>query len=174
MLMVPGFLFVIIRRFLSIYTRSLPLDIASRIWDWYLLRGEVYLFQAGLGLLKYFESRFLKEDSDGLMYDLTHLSSLHAKLDEDQYFECVDMCHVSHTRYLDILSKFESSMRDPAVPRPPEGKHKDAGATVDDKVVEAASDLKQISLDDETSTAMGETAANGEKGAPRMADKTDG
>ena len=90
--------------FMSIFARSLPLDIASRIWDWYVVRGEVYLFQVGLSILKYFEPRLLRQNVDGILYDLTHLPS---NLDEDKFFKIVDGMNVDTKRYTDLLESFQ-------------------------------------------------------------------
>jgi hypothetical protein len=35
---------------MTIFLKPLPLDIASRVWDLYLLEGEVFLFKVMLGI----------------------------------------------------------------------------------------------------------------------------
>lgn len=90
-------------RLLTIYTRSLPLDIASRLWDWYLLRGEAYLFQAGLGLLHHLEGRIVRQDWDANMYDLTHTVPAE-RLDEEEFFDSVQRMHVSHAEFVRVTS----------------------------------------------------------------------
>lgn len=37
-------------RFFTIFTKSMPLEIASRVWDCFFLEGELFLFQTALGL----------------------------------------------------------------------------------------------------------------------------
>lgn len=37
--------------FMTLFARSLPFDAASRLWDCYLIEGEVFLFRASLALL---------------------------------------------------------------------------------------------------------------------------
>lgn len=87
---------------MSIYTRSLPLDISSRILDWYLVRGEVFLFQVGIALLKYFESRLLRQNADGLLYELTHLPH---NIDEDRLFKIMDSVPISTNHYNELFQK---------------------------------------------------------------------
>ncbi len=38
--------------FMTVFSRALPFDAASRLWDCYLIEGEVFLFRAALALLK--------------------------------------------------------------------------------------------------------------------------
>ncbi len=38
--------------FMTLFSRSLPFDAASRLWDCYLIEGEVFLFRAALALLQ--------------------------------------------------------------------------------------------------------------------------
>ena len=37
---------------LTIFSKSLPLDIAMRVWDSYFCRGELFLYETALALLK--------------------------------------------------------------------------------------------------------------------------
>jgi len=46
---------------LTLYSKNMEESIASRIWDNFLLDGEVFAIKAGLAILKYFESKFMKE-----------------------------------------------------------------------------------------------------------------
>lgn len=51
------------------FTNILPNEVAWRFWDIYLLRGEVFLYQAALGILKYKKNELLGV----LYYVLTYL-----------------------------------------------------------------------------------------------------
>mmetsp|Transcript_20861 Transcript_20861/g.35143 ORF Transcript_20861/g.35143 Transcript_20861/m.35143 type:complete len:137 (+) Transcript_20861:1082-1492(+) len=61
---------------MTIFSKTFPVDIAARLWDVYLLEGEVFIMRASLGILKLHESslrsmdageiiRFLKRPSAG-------------------------------------------------------------------------------------------------------------
>jgi len=52
---------------LTIYSRSLPIDLAHRIWDNFLYHGQVFLFRTALGMLRLFESKFLKMGFEGCL-----------------------------------------------------------------------------------------------------------
>ncbi len=46
---------------LTLYSKNIDLEIVSRIWDNFLLEGEIFTIRTGLALLKYFENQFLKQ-----------------------------------------------------------------------------------------------------------------
>jgi hypothetical protein len=50
--------------FLTIFSKSLPLDLATHLWDIYLYEGQCFLFRAALGILKYLQTRILAQDLD--------------------------------------------------------------------------------------------------------------
>jgi hypothetical protein len=45
---------------LTLYAKHLDLEIAARVWDCFMLDGEVFAIKVGLAILKYFEDSFLK------------------------------------------------------------------------------------------------------------------
>ena len=45
---------------LTLYSKNMDLDIVSRIWDNFMLDGEIFAIKTGLAILQYFESQFLK------------------------------------------------------------------------------------------------------------------
>jgi hypothetical protein len=49
---------------ITIFSRSLPLDIASRIWDNFLYFGQIFLFKTALGIIKSYEHLLLSNDSE--------------------------------------------------------------------------------------------------------------
>lgn len=59
--------------YITLFSKSIPLDIAAIIWDLYLLEGEVLLYKATLGIFKYFETKLLKLDFEHITHFLTRL-----------------------------------------------------------------------------------------------------
>ena len=57
------------------FTKSFPIDVATRILDIYFFEGEYFLFRAALGVLKYLEPDLLKVEFDGILRILQRLSS---------------------------------------------------------------------------------------------------
>ena len=45
---------------LTLYSKHMDLEIAARIWDCFMLDGEVFAIKVGIAILKYFENDFLK------------------------------------------------------------------------------------------------------------------
>lgn len=58
---------------MSLYCRALPLDLVTRIWDIYVLDGDIAIFRAALGILRFFANRLLKMKFEELAYFLSHI-----------------------------------------------------------------------------------------------------
>lgn len=58
---------------MSLYCGALPLDLVSRIWDVYVLDGDVAIFRAALGILKLLMPRLLTMNFEEIAYQLSHL-----------------------------------------------------------------------------------------------------
>ncbi|KAL4140160.1 hypothetical protein PRNP1_015231 [Phytophthora ramorum] len=52
---------------LTLFTRSLPLDLALRLWDVYVLLGTPFFFQASMGLLSLFQDSLLAMEPEDIM-----------------------------------------------------------------------------------------------------------
>lgn len=59
----------------TLYTKSLSLDVVSRVWDIYFRDGEEFLFRTALGILKLYEDILLNLDFIQLAQFLTRLPS---------------------------------------------------------------------------------------------------
>ena len=53
-------------RIYTLFSKSLPLELASRLWDVFCRDGEEFLFRAALGILKFIEDDLLHSDFDQL------------------------------------------------------------------------------------------------------------
>jgi TBC1 domain family member 14 len=62
---------VIIDWLMTIFSKSVPLDVAARIWDQFIRDGLPYLFKASIGLLKCHQEQLLASDFDECMTMLT-------------------------------------------------------------------------------------------------------
>ena len=89
---------------LTAYSKPLPLDISSRIWDCYLLYGDFYLFKVALGILKMMEKRLINQAFDSVAFDLTHLPSI----DEDVLFDSISSIPLGEKRFQIASAKFLS------------------------------------------------------------------
>jgi Rab-GTPase-TBC domain len=78
---------------MTLFSRSLPLELAARVWDMFLLDGESAVLKVALGVI-----RFLEEDlSVGLQEDcltiLTHLERV--DMPEDELFSAISQIDFS-------------------------------------------------------------------------------
>jgi TBC1 domain family member 14 len=49
---------------ITIFSRSLPLDISSRIWDSFLYFGQMFIFKTALAIIKAYEDVLLSKESE--------------------------------------------------------------------------------------------------------------
>jgi len=84
--------------FLTLFSKSLPLELAARIWDVYFLVGDVFLFRAAAGILSHLEPLLLTGDFEVTLTTLTKLPR--DRLDADQLME-----HIRHTRLSEELEQ---------------------------------------------------------------------
>lgn len=55
----------------ALYAKQLPLDVASRVWDLYLLHGEIVAVQVALTILRYYQAQLVRGTYDECIYLLT-------------------------------------------------------------------------------------------------------
>ena len=79
-------LFFLNCRIFTLYSKSLPLDLACRVWDVFCRDGEEFLFRTGLGILRLYED-ILQQ------MDFIHIAQFLTKLPEDitseKLFSCI-------------------------------------------------------------------------------------
>lgn len=63
-------------RIFTLYSKSLPLDVACRVWDIFCRDGEESLFRTGLGILRLYEDVLLQ-------MDFIHIAQFLTRLPED-------------------------------------------------------------------------------------------
>ncbi len=80
--------------YITLFAKSLPLDIAARLWDIYFLEGDAFLYRATLGILKYFEPRLIKCPFEDIMSFLSRLNQV-SDIDENLLFDCIDEIQIS-------------------------------------------------------------------------------
>jgi len=71
----------------TLYSRSLPLDLASRVWDLYCRDGEDFIFRTALGILKVYECVLLELD---FIYAAQLLTNLPEDIDGIQIFKAIE------------------------------------------------------------------------------------
>ncbi|EGG13947.1 hypothetical protein DFA_11708 [Cavenderia fasciculata] len=89
--------YYLIQWWLTVFCQSLPLSVATRIWDAVVIEGNLFLFVAALGVLYHFR-RQLEENN--LEFCKNFLSNLPESLDPSGLFksiENIDISYCSHT-----------------------------------------------------------------------------
>ncbi|CAG2165478.1 unnamed protein product [Oppiella nova] len=89
----------------TLFSRSLPLDIASRIWDLFLRDGEEFIFRAALGILSMYYEVLLNLD---FIYLAQFLTKLPEDMDSDKLFSYISGIHMTSgaekTSFSSVLS----------------------------------------------------------------------
>lgn len=75
----------------SIFCKTLPLDVACRVWDVFLRDSDEFLFRAALGILSLFQEQLLQLDFIQLGQ---FLSKLPESIDADAFFRAIDGIHM--------------------------------------------------------------------------------
>lgn len=73
-------------RIFTLYSKSLPLDLACRVWDVFCRDGEEFLFRTALGILKLFEDVLSNMDFIHMAQFLTRLPD---DLPVDEFFASI-------------------------------------------------------------------------------------
>ena len=88
---------------LTLFSRPLNLDVASRVWDAYIIEGELYIIQAAVGVLKYYESELLESSFEGVLTLLNKLPSVE-EAELMQHINAVTISRRQCTQFYDALS----------------------------------------------------------------------
>ncbi|KAK6329375.1 hypothetical protein J4Q44_G00013530 [Coregonus suidteri] len=70
----------------TLYSKSLPLDVACRVWDVFCRDGEEFLFRTGLGILRLYEDVLLQMD---FIHSAQFLTRLPEDIGSDRLFACI-------------------------------------------------------------------------------------
>lgn len=91
---------------MSLYCGALPLDIVSRIWDVYMLDGDVAIFRAALGILKLLQPKLLGMHFEEMAFLLSHLPE---EIEQDALLRCIrGVRSVTRPRLKELFRSCES------------------------------------------------------------------
>lgn len=91
---------------ITLFSKSLALDVVMRIWDNVLYRGHVFTFQIVLGVFSCLESQLLSSEFEGCVHLLQNLPLI----DEDDLFKAIQKHSVSSKTLQNILDAHKSSI----------------------------------------------------------------
>lgn len=72
---------------LTLYSKNIDLDIVSRIWDNFMLDGEIFAIKTGLAILQYLENSLLKQSYFQIVKQLKNLHG--GILEEEKFFTMI-------------------------------------------------------------------------------------
>lgn len=79
-------------RIFTLYSKSLPLDLACRVWDVFCRDGEEFLFRTALGLLRLYQEVLTSMDFIHMAQFLTRLPDL---IPAEQLFQHIASVHMT-------------------------------------------------------------------------------
>ncbi|XP_043912592.1 TBC1 domain family member 12 isoform X2 [Protopterus annectens] len=95
----------------TLYSKSLPLDLACRVWDVFCRDGEEFLFRTALGILRLYEDVLLQ-------MDFIHIAQFLTKLPEDitpeKLFNCIAavQMHNSNKKWTQVFATLMKDNRE--------------------------------------------------------------
>ncbi len=82
---------------LTLYSKNMDLEIVSRLWDNFMLDGEIFAIKTGLALLKYFESQFIKLSYFKIIKHLRNMQG--GKIKESRLFKIIEAIDINEKEY---------------------------------------------------------------------------
>lgn len=88
---------------LALFSKALPLETAARIWDCYLVEGDVFIMRAALGILRMFAPKISQQNEvEGIMKILMHLPE---DINSDELILNISQIKISSRKYEKIRTQ---------------------------------------------------------------------
>lgn len=84
---------------LTLYSKILPVDLASRIWDNFFLDGEIFAMKTALALIQYRESQLTNQSYYKIIKVLRGNSNEEEMIDEERLFRLIDAVDIDKDEY---------------------------------------------------------------------------
>jgi TBC1 domain family member 14 len=98
--------------FMTLFTRKLPLRICTRVWDLFLVAGEIVLHKVAVAVMKLHKRSLMECDFEECVKELAvDIDSL----DEGEFFSLVDSVKVN-PHWSGILERFQQQQKSPSRP----------------------------------------------------------
>lgn len=92
---------------LTLFTKSIPIDVAAHLLDVFLLEGEYFLYKAGLGILYLLKPKLLLVEFDGIMHSLQQLTSV--EIDDTELFQHINCVELDKNLYDSVVEKIKNT-----------------------------------------------------------------
>jgi len=90
---------------LALFAKALPLEVAARLWDCYLLEGEVFIIRAALGILRFYAANLAKMPLEGIMSLLVHVPE---DINADDLINAIAEIKLTNKRYMRVRDRIYS------------------------------------------------------------------
>ncbi|XP_071502850.1 LOW QUALITY PROTEIN: TBC1 domain family member 14-like [Diadema antillarum] len=90
----------------TLYSKSLPLDVACRVWDVFFRDGEEFLFRVALGILSLYEDTLLTMD---FIQAAQFLTNIPPDIDSDRLFKHTDNVDMHQKKFGQVLMQHVSA-----------------------------------------------------------------
>jgi len=74
---------------MTLFSTTLPLRVASHVWDLYFLDGIFILYQTSIAILRLLRPKLLQEDMEGIMQILQHVAEHITEDDEEKLVDSI-------------------------------------------------------------------------------------
>ncbi|XP_066275916.1 TBC1 domain family member 14-like isoform X2 [Branchiostoma lanceolatum] len=93
----------------TLYSKSLPLDVASRVWDVFCRDGEEFLFRTALGILLHYEDILVNMDFIQIVQFLTKLPEV---ISDDKLFQSIAAItmQAKNKKFKEVLSSVKEGV----------------------------------------------------------------
>ncbi|XP_078588854.1 TBC1 domain family member 14-like isoform X2 [Branchiostoma floridae x Branchiostoma japonicum] len=93
----------------TLYSKSLPLDVASRVWDVFCRDGEEFLFRTALGILLHYEDILVNMDFIQIVQFLTKLPEV---ISDDKLFQSIAAINMQakNKKFKEVLSSVKEGL----------------------------------------------------------------
>jgi hypothetical protein len=85
---------------MTIFAKSLNIDLACRILDVYMLDGIITIFKASVAILKCLEKKLINSEFEEIMKILKNIQNI--QFDEDDFIEIMEECNVPEWIYFEL------------------------------------------------------------------------
>ncbi|KAN0042939.1 hypothetical protein ACTA71_010572 [Dictyostelium dimigraforme] len=87
----------------TLFSKALPLDIATRIWDLVFIEGEIFIYRTALSILRYFISDLIQATYDECIDLFNKLPQ--RKISEDKLFDEINSIVLDQKKFDKLLEK---------------------------------------------------------------------
>jgi len=94
----------------TLYSKSLPLDVASRVWDLFCRDGEEFLFKTAIGILVLFQDTLCMLEFFHLAQYLTKMSN---NIEGDKLFQSIGSLNFNRQKFQQAVTSFKNRTLEP-------------------------------------------------------------